>query len=78
MLAYTAVRVDVNGAEWVKNAAGFNHSDQHGFGLLDAFRMTRTAGVSVVWLDSYLHATCIAYKVSTDTYSNTSSVEVAS
>ncbi len=44
-MVYTSVKVDVKGAEWVKNAAGFHHSDQHGFGLLDAYRLTRAAAV---------------------------------
>ena len=30
-------------AQWVRNGAGFHHSDQHGFGLMDALRLTLTA-----------------------------------
>ncbi len=45
ILVYSAVKVDAEGAEWVKNGAGFHHSDQHGFGLMDAYRMTSLAGV---------------------------------
>ena len=45
LLVYTAVKVDVDGAQWVRNTAGFQHSDQHGFGLMDAYRMSRAAGV---------------------------------
>ena len=37
--------MDVQGATWVRNEAGFHHSDQHGFGLMDAFRLTVTAAV---------------------------------
>ena len=43
ILVYSAVKVDVSGAEWVENGAGFHHSDQHGFGLMDAYRMTAVA-----------------------------------
>ena len=45
ILVYSAVKFDVEGAEWVENGAGFHHSDQHGFGLMDAYRMTSVAGV---------------------------------
>ena len=44
-MVYSAVKVDAEGAEWVANAAGFHHSDQHGFGLMDAYRLTVTAAV---------------------------------
>ena len=30
-------------AHWVLNGAGFHHSDQHGFGLMNALRLTLTA-----------------------------------
>ena len=43
ILVYSAVKVDVKGAEWVENGAGFHHSDQHGFGLMDAYRLTTVA-----------------------------------
>lgn len=45
ILVYSAVKFDVEGAEWVENGAGFHHSDQHGFGLMDAYRMTSVAGI---------------------------------
>ncbi len=45
ILVYSAVKFDVEAAEWVENGAGFHHSDQHGFGLMDAYRMTSVAGV---------------------------------
>ena len=38
--------VDAGHAQWAENGAGFHHSNQHGFGLLDAYRMTRVAGVT--------------------------------
>ena len=43
ILVYSAVKVDVKEAKWVQNGAGFNHSDQHGFGLMNASRLTLTA-----------------------------------
>ena len=46
VIVYTAVMVDAGHAQWVENAAGFHHSNQHGFGLLDAYRMTRVAAVT--------------------------------
>lgn len=51
---YTSRKVDVKGAQWVRNTAGFEHSDQHGFGLMDAYRLTRAAGVGDgLMLDCY-------------------------
>ena len=44
LLVYTAVKVE--GVQWVRNAAGFQHSDEYGFGRMDAYRMSRAAGVS--------------------------------
>ena len=44
LLVYTAVKLE--GVQWVRNAAGFQHSDEYGFGLMDAYRMSRAAGVS--------------------------------
>ena len=46
ILVYSAVKIDIEGAEWVENAAGFHHSNQHGFGLMDAYRVI---SVSKVW-----------------------------
>lgn len=43
ILVYSAVKVDIKEAQWVLNGAGFHHSDQHGFGLMDASRLTLTA-----------------------------------
>jgi proprotein convertase subtilisin/kexin type 7 len=45
IIVYTAVMVDAGHAQWAENGAGFHHSNQHGFGLLDAYRMTRVAGL---------------------------------
>ena len=46
IIVYTAVMLDHRHATWGVNDAGFHHSNQHGFGLLDAFRMTRVAAVT--------------------------------
>ena len=35
--------MDVQDAQWCLNGAGFHHSDQHGFGLMDAGRLTLAA-----------------------------------
>ena len=43
ILVYSAVKVDVKEAKWVLNGAGFHHSDQHGFGLMNASRLTLAA-----------------------------------
>lgn len=40
ILVYSAVKVDVEEARWFLNGAGFHHSDQHGFGLMNASRLT--------------------------------------
>lgn len=45
IVIYSAVKVDAQGATWVRNGAAFHHSDQHGFGLMDAYRLTMTAAV---------------------------------
>uniref|UniRef100_F7CUI5 Proprotein convertase subtilisin/kexin type 7 n=1 Tax=Equus caballus TaxID=9796 RepID=F7CUI5_HORSE len=43
-------------AEWVTNEAGFSHSHQHGFGLLNAWRLVNAAKIwtSVPYLASYV------------------------
>ncbi|MEE6527788.1 hypothetical protein FKM82_029413, partial [Ascaphus truei] len=43
-------------AAWETNGAGFSHSHQHGFGLLNAWRLTNAAKIweSVPYLASYL------------------------
>lgn len=35
-------------ADWLTNEAGFSHSHQHGFGLLNAWRLVNAAKVSQV------------------------------
>lgn len=34
-----------NSADWKVNGAGFHHSHQHGFGLLNAWRLVNAAKV---------------------------------
>ena len=59
IVVYTAVMVDAGHAQWAENAAGFHHSNQHGFGLLDAYRMTRVAGVTTsLTVCLYSHTLC--------------------
>ncbi|XP_052508241.1 proprotein convertase subtilisin/kexin type 7 isoform X2 [Budorcas taxicolor] len=43
-------------ADWITNEAGFSHSHQHGFGLLNAWRLVNAAKVwtSVPYLASYV------------------------
>lgn len=36
-------------ADWLTNAAGFSHSHQHGFGLLNAWRLVNAAKVNKAW-----------------------------
>ncbi|KAM9318411.1 proprotein convertase subtilisin/kexin type 7 isoform 2-T3 [Pholidichthys leucotaenia] len=54
IIAFTATKCD-NSADWRKNGAGFHHSHQHGFGLLNAWRLVNAAKVweSVPFLVSY-------------------------
>lgn len=47
---YSAVPIDIADADWSSNGANFRHSHQHGFGVLDAYRLTMTAQVSHVTL----------------------------
>jgi len=39
------VQVDERNALWSRNSAGLSHSHQHGFGLMNAWRMVSTARV---------------------------------
>uniref|UniRef100_A0A3Q4BTY4 P/Homo B domain-containing protein n=1 Tax=Mola mola TaxID=94237 RepID=A0A3Q4BTY4_MOLML len=57
IIAFTATKCD-NSADWRVNGAGFHHSHQHGFGLLNAWRLVNAAKVweSVPFLLSY-HST---------------------
>ncbi|KAM3615600.1 uncharacterized protein V6R79_004851 [Siganus canaliculatus] len=54
IIAFTATKCD-NSADWKVNGAGFSHSHQHGFGLLNAWRLVNAAKVweSVPFLVSY-------------------------
>lgn len=54
IIAFTATKCD-NSADWKVNGAGFHHSHQHGFGLLNAWRLVNAAKVweSVPFLLSY-------------------------
>lgn len=54
IIAFTATKCD-NSADWSVNGAGFHHSHQHGFGLLNAWRLVNAAKVweSVPFLTSY-------------------------
>ncbi len=45
LTVYTAVKVDAEGAVWITNSAGLTHSDQHGFGLMDAYRLVTSAAM---------------------------------
>ncbi|KAM9358664.1 proprotein convertase subtilisin/kexin type 7 [Symphorus nematophorus] len=57
IIAFTATKCD-NSADWGVNGAGFHHSHQHGFGLLNAWRLVNAAKVweSVPFLVSYQSA----------------------
>lgn len=45
LLVYTAVPIDLQDVDWTTNGAGLRHSHQHGFGVLDAYRLTMAARV---------------------------------
>ncbi|XP_038635494.1 proprotein convertase subtilisin/kexin type 7 [Scyliorhinus canicula] len=55
IIVFTSTRFDDRIAGWQVNGAGFSHSHQHGFGLLNAWRMVNAAKVweSVPFLSSY-------------------------
>ncbi|GCB59832.1 hypothetical protein scyTo_0010991, partial [Scyliorhinus torazame] len=55
IIVFTSTRFDDRMAGWQVNGAGFSHSHQHGFGLLNAWRMVNAAKVweSVPFLSSY-------------------------
>ncbi|XP_061574960.1 proprotein convertase subtilisin/kexin type 7 [Cololabis saira] len=44
IIAFTATKCD-SSADWQVNGAGFSHSHQHGFGLLNAWRLVNAAKV---------------------------------
>lgn len=54
IITFTATKCD-NSADWRVNGAGFHHSHQHGFGVLNAWRLVNAAKVweSVPFLVSY-------------------------
>ncbi|XP_072249042.1 proprotein convertase subtilisin/kexin type 7 [Leuresthes tenuis] len=54
LITFTATKCD-SSADWGVNGAGFHHSHQHGFGLLNAWRLVNAAKVweSVPFLVSY-------------------------
>ncbi|XP_063292146.1 proprotein convertase subtilisin/kexin type 7 [Pelobates fuscus] len=56
IIVFTAIKYEDNMAAWETNGAGFSHSHQHGFGLLNAWRLTNAAKVweSVPYLASYV------------------------
>ncbi|XP_036393111.1 proprotein convertase subtilisin/kexin type 7 [Megalops cyprinoides] len=55
IITYTATKYEDRKADWRTNGAGFHHSHQHGFGLLNAWRLVNAAKVweSVPFLLSY-------------------------
>ncbi|XP_035678736.1 proprotein convertase subtilisin/kexin type 7-like [Branchiostoma floridae] len=54
IIVLTAKLINEQSSEWTVNAAGFYHSHQHGFGLMDAWRLVNAAKVwePVSWLMS--------------------------
>uniref|UniRef100_A0AAA9TJ95 Proprotein convertase subtilisin/kexin type 7 n=1 Tax=Bos taurus TaxID=9913 RepID=A0AAA9TJ95_BOVIN len=56
IIVFTATRYEDRHADWITNEAGFSHSHQHGFGLLNAWRLVNAAKIwtSVPYLASYV------------------------
>ncbi|XP_075046195.1 proprotein convertase subtilisin/kexin type 7 [Mixophyes fleayi] len=56
IIVFAATKYEDHQAAWETNGAGFSHSHQHGFGLLNAWRLTNAAKVweSVPYLASYV------------------------
>ncbi|XP_061224287.1 proprotein convertase subtilisin/kexin type 7 isoform X2 [Neopsephotus bourkii] len=56
IIVFTATKYEDRHAKWDTNRAGFSHSHQHGFGLLNAWRLVNAAKVweSVPFLASYV------------------------
>ncbi|XP_010951801.2 proprotein convertase subtilisin/kexin type 7 [Camelus bactrianus] len=56
IIVFTATQYEDRRADWITNEAGFSHSHQHGFGLLNAWRLVNAAKVwtSVPYLVSYV------------------------
>ncbi|XP_074704700.1 proprotein convertase subtilisin/kexin type 7 isoform X1 [Strix aluco] len=56
IIVFTATKYEDRRAKWDTNQAGFRHSHQHGFGLLNAWRLVNAAKIweSVPYLASYV------------------------
>ncbi|KAM6043400.1 proprotein convertase subtilisin/kexin type 7 [Chlamydotis macqueenii] len=56
IIVFTATKYEDRHARWDVNQAGFSHSHQHGFGLLNAWRLVNAAKIweSVPYLASYV------------------------
>uniref|UniRef100_G1MWF9 Proprotein convertase subtilisin/kexin type 7 n=1 Tax=Meleagris gallopavo TaxID=9103 RepID=G1MWF9_MELGA len=56
IIVFTATKYEDRHAKWDVNRAGFSHSHQHGFGLLNAWRLVNAAKIweSVPYLASYV------------------------
>ncbi|XP_038936896.1 proprotein convertase subtilisin/kexin type 7 isoform X2 [Rattus norvegicus] len=56
IIVFTATQYEDHRADWLTNEAGFSHSHQHGFGLLNAWRLVNAAKIwtSVPYLASYV------------------------
>uniref|UniRef100_A0A672V654 Proprotein convertase subtilisin/kexin type 7 n=1 Tax=Strigops habroptila TaxID=2489341 RepID=A0A672V654_STRHB len=56
IIVFTATKYEDHHAKWDTNRAGFSHSHQHGFGLLNAWRLVNAAKIweSVPYLASYV------------------------
>ncbi|KAM9299047.1 proprotein convertase subtilisin/kexin type 7 [Gastrophryne carolinensis] len=56
IIVFTSAKYEDRLAAWETNGAGFSHSHQHGFGLLNAWRLTNAAKIweSVPYLASYV------------------------
>lgn len=56
IIVFTATQYEDRRADWITNEAGFSHSHQHGFGLLNAWRLVNAAKIwtSVPYLASYV------------------------
>ncbi|XP_019748233.1 proprotein convertase subtilisin/kexin type 7 [Hippocampus comes] len=68
IIAFTATKCD-NSSDWRENGAGFHHSHQHGFGLLNAWKLVNAAKVwePVPFLVSY-QSSVFKEKVSIPSY----------
>ncbi|XP_015283529.1 PREDICTED: proprotein convertase subtilisin/kexin type 7 [Gekko japonicus] len=56
IIVFTATKYEDHRAQWDTNQAGLSHSHQHGFGLLNAWRLVNAAKIwdSVPYLASYV------------------------